>query len=300
MCIIQMDDVGELNGIVGTMNHQRRWTGWGGRNIDQRVNGLTPDAASLEETDKGGTNHSPICRGIRSNCALGSNQESLCADCIFLHERHFQAPPELDFFQHCRVIRQYIDQGTIVSFSPYVAAFLISRTRQILDIDERSAAFLRLGTVLGINHNQIWSPEPDFNAILSSAIERVARLGKAETLICQCKLAGQTRYTIFLQPNPEAGKMQTEPTLNVACMVFPLGRRRIASARQLMSLFGLSAAEARLGRALCHGETLKEYADSQGVKLPTIKTQLRAVFAKTNTDRQVTLVNLITGIPPLR
>lgn len=272
----------------------------GGRNIDQRVNGLTPDAASLDDTDNGGANHSPTCRGIRSNCVLGSNQDPLCADCIFLHERHFKALFELDFLQHCRVIRQYIDQGTNALFSPYVAAFLISRTGRILDIDERSATFLRLGAVLGIHHNKIWSPEPNFNALLSSAIERVVRLGKAETLICECELAGKTRYTILLQPNPGAGKIQTEPSQNITCMVFPLGRRRIASARQLMSLFGLSAAEARLARALCHGETLEEYAVSQGVKLPTIKTQLRAVFAKTKTDRQVTLVSLITGIPPLR
>lgn len=272
----------------------------GGRNIDQRVNGLTPDAASIEETGEEWTNHSPTCRGIRSNCALGSNQEPLCADCIFLHERHFQTPPELDFIQHCRVIRQYIDQGTTALFSPYVASFLISRNGRILDIDERSAVFLRLGAVLGIHHDHIWSPEPDFNAILFRAIERVARLGKAETLICQCKVAGQTRYTILMQPNLGAGKIQTVPSQNVACMVFPLGRRRIASARQLMSLFGLSAAEARLARALCHGETLEEFAGCQGVKLPTIKTQLRAVFAKTKTDRQVTLVSLITGIPPLR
>jgi len=181
-----------------------------------------------------------------------------------------------------------------------VAAFLISRNGRILDIDERSAAFLRLEAVLGLRHNRIWSPEPEFNAILSSAIDRVASLGKAETLICLCKVAAQTRYAILLQPNQGAGEIQAEKSQNVTCMMFPLGRRRIASARQLMSLFGLSAAEARLARALCHGETLEEYAGAQGVKLPTIKTQLRAVFAKTQTDRQVTLVNLISGIPPLR
>lgn len=225
------------------------------------------------------------------NCGFGSNPGTLCADCLFLHERHFQAPPELDFLQHCRTIRQYVDQGTTALFSPYVAAFLISRNGRVLDIDERSAAFLRLEAVLGLRYNRIWSPKPEFNALLSDAIERVAGLGKAETLICLCKMSAQTRYAILLQPNQSQ---------NIACMVFPLGRRRIASARQLMSLFGLSAAEARLARALCHGETLEEYAGAQGVKLPTIKTQLRAVFAKTQTDRQVTLVSLITGIPPLR
>lgn len=67
-----------------------------------------------------------------------------------------------------------------------------------------------------------------------------------------------------------------------------------------MSMFALTAAEARLARALCHGETLEDYAEAHGVKLPTVKTQLRAIFSKTQTDRQVSLVNLIAGIPPLR
>jgi hypothetical protein len=200
MCIIHMDDGSTLNGIVGTMNHRRRGTR-GERKIDQRVNGLTLDTASPEEIGKGRTNDSPTCRGIRLNCGLGSNQPPLCADCLFLHERHFQTPPDLDFLQHCRTIRQYVDQGTTALFSPYVAAFLISSNGRVLDIDERSAAFLRLEAVLGLRHNRIWSPEPEFNAILSGAIERVAGFGIAETLICLCKLAAQTRYAILLQPN---------------------------------------------------------------------------------------------------
>ena len=152
-----------------------------------------------------------------------------------------------------------------------MAAFLLSRNGRVLDIDERSAAFLRLEAVLGLRYNRIWSPEPEFNAILSGAIERVAGFGKAETLICLCKVAAQTRYAILLQP---------DQSQNVACMVFPLGRRRIASALQLMSLFGLSAAEARLARALCHGETLEEYAEAQGVKLPHDKDSVASCLCK--------------------
>lgn len=108
------------------------------------------------------------------------------------------------------------------------------------------------------------------------------------------------RHSILLEPNRDGMKALSGQLLNVACLVFPLGRRRIASARQLMSMFGLSAAEARMARALCHGETLDEFARAQGVKIPTVKTQLRSVFAKTQTDRQVTMVTLISGIPTLR
>ncbi|KAB2920652.1 MAG: hypothetical protein F9K30_16110 [Dechloromonas sp.] len=181
-----------------------------------------------------------------------------------------------------------------------MAAFLVSPSGRILDIDERSAAFLRAGGVLEIRHNQIRAATPEFNDMLLKAIERAALGSKAETLICQGNAPRQTRYTLLLEPSLHGAQPSQGQSQNVACLVFPLGRRRIASARQLMSMFGLSAAEARLARALCHGETLEEFASAQGVKIPTVKTQLRAVFAKTQTDRQVTLVALISGIPPLR
>lgn len=132
------------------------------------------------------------------------------------------------------------------------------------------------------------------------AINRVSAGGKPDTLICYVERNSAARYAILLQPNLRNSSVLPSETHAVACFIFPLGRRRVASARQLISLFGLSPAEARLARALCHGETLDEYAEAQSVKLSTVKTQLRAVFAKTQTDRQVSLVNLIVGIPPLR
>jgi DNA-binding CsgD family transcriptional regulator len=70
--------------------------------------------------------------------------------------------------------------------------------------------------------------------------------------------------------------------------------------RQLMDFFGLSAAEARLARAICHGDSVEEYATDQGLRLPTVRTQLSSIFHKTGTERQATLVRLIAGIPVVR
>lgn len=224
----------------------------------------------------------------------------MCADCTFLHENNFGTTEYLDFLQHCRVIRQYVDHGASALFSPYVAALLVSPGGLVLDVDERSANFLQRGGAIEIRHGHFGAGDPGFNGLLMKAIARVAREDQAETLICPSGAPTQARYTILLEPSQHGERPLPGQARNVACLVFPLGRRRIASARQLMSMFGLSAAEARLARALCHGETLEEYAAAQGVKLPTVKTQLRAVFGKTQTDRQVTLVALISGIPPLR
>jgi DNA-binding CsgD family transcriptional regulator len=70
--------------------------------------------------------------------------------------------------------------------------------------------------------------------------------------------------------------------------------------KQLIELFGLTPAEARVAKALATGTTLEDYAAAENLKLPTVKTQLREVFAKTNTRRQAALVGLLNSIPAIR
>lgn len=271
----------------------------GGRTIGRWRNRQAPGSIGPEGCHADGA-QTPICRGIRPSCIHASDQAPVCPDCRFLHEQHFEAPDELNFLRHCRAIRHYVDQGASPLFSPYVAAFLLAANGCLLDIDERSAAFLQSSGVLGIRHNRIFAPAQEFNAVLLHALARVAADGEPETLICSGHAGIPARYTILLQPSRAQGASESNAPGAIVCLIFPLGRRRIASARQLITLFGLSPAEARLARALCHGETLEEYAEAQSVKLPTVKTQLRAVFAKTQTDRQVALVSLVSSIPPLR
>lgn len=271
----------------------------GGRTIDLRVSKLTSTPDGHGDVLEGWAQR-PTCRGIRPLCGQAGDKEPVCADCQFLHEQQLGAAEDAAFLRHCRAIREYVDQGVSGLFSPYVAAVLVGANGRVLDIDERSANYLRSSCILGIRHNRLFAQEKDVNDHLVQAIGRVSAGGKPETLICSAGKNSAARYAILLRPNPPNSSVMPSGTHPVVCFIFPLGRRRVASAQQLISLFGLSPAEARLARALCHGETLEEYAEAQSVKLPTVKTQLRAVFAKTQTDRQVALVNLIAGIPPLR
>ena len=62
----------------------------------------------------------------------------------------------------------------------------------------------------------------------------------------------------------------------------------------LKALYGLTAAEARLTCGLLKGERLEDYAERTGISMNTARTHLKAVFAKTNTDRQADLVRLFS------
>jgi DNA-binding CsgD family transcriptional regulator/PAS domain-containing protein len=60
----------------------------------------------------------------------------------------------------------------------------------------------------------------------------------------------------------------------------------------LRSVFNLSPAEARLMRALLDGPTLSELTEQWRVGKETLRTQLRAIFAKTGTSSQAELIRV--------
>lgn len=64
--------------------------------------------------------------------------------------------------------------------------------------------------------------------------------------------------------------------------------------------FGLTPAEARLAVQLAAGKEIEETANALGISRATACSQLKAVFAKTNTRRQAELIGLIAQLRSLR
>lgn len=66
--------------------------------------------------------------------------------------------------------------------------------------------------------------------------------------------------------------------------------------QKLRSVFGLTEAEAVLAEHLSAGETLKLAAECLDIALETARTQLKAIFQKTGTNRQIDLARLLSKI----
>jgi DNA-binding CsgD family transcriptional regulator len=64
----------------------------------------------------------------------------------------------------------------------------------------------------------------------------------------------------------------------------------------LQKLFDLTPAEARLAIEIAGGRTLSEASVKMGLSSATLRTQLSAVFTKTQTRRQAELVALLTRV----
>jgi DNA-binding CsgD family transcriptional regulator len=72
-------------------------------------------------------------------------------------------------------------------------------------------------------------------------------------------------------------------------------RRREGGDEKLADRYRLTATEARLATHIGAGGSVAEYAALHGVSLGTVRTHLKAVFAKTGVHRQTDLVRLLAG-----
>jgi DNA-binding CsgD family transcriptional regulator/PAS domain-containing protein len=76
------------------------------------------------------------------------------------------------------------------------------------------------------------------------------------------------------------------------------GVNSVSAMEAIAALFGLTAAEKRVASMVAQGLTRADIAKSSGVSDGTVKSQLDAVFDKTQTDNQRELENLIRDLTP--
>ncbi|HEY1432525.1 MAG TPA: hypothetical protein VGF39_12980, partial [Stellaceae bacterium] len=69
----------------------------------------------------------------------------------------------------------------------------------------------------------------------------------------------------------------------------------ISSEGELIDLFGLSRAEARLAAGLMTGKNLTEIAGEVGLQVATLRTQLRSILKKVGAKRQSDLVRIFAN-----
>jgi DNA-binding CsgD family transcriptional regulator len=76
----------------------------------------------------------------------------------------------------------------------------------------------------------------------------------------------------------------------------PVDRSASPSANLLQGLFDLTPAEAKVAQAVALAKTVEEIAIQQNVGIETVRSQLKKVFNKTGTTRQVSLARLLAGL----
>lgn len=114
---------------------------------------------------------------------------------------------------------------------------------------------------------------------------------QAEPIAITCGETG-TPYRVSLHPlsrRPTGTGSRVKAELAVVIRTGAAKAQDGATTR-LQRLFGLTGAEAHLANAVASGRSLDAHARDRGIAISTVRTQLRALFAKTETHRQGELV----------
>ena len=127
--------------------------------------------------------------------------------------------------------------------------------------------------------------------------DRIASGGAMRAL----RKSGKRPYSITVSPLSRTSLNVTTMQPSVCVIVADADQDVALPEHVLHALYGMTRAEARLAARLVSGEDLQEAAGNLGIGYPTARTQLSAIFRKTDTRRQGELIKvLLSSIPAAR
>lgn len=110
--------------------------------------------------------------------------------------------------------------------------------------------------------------------------------------------SGKRPFSILVSPLSPNNRMMTVLRPAVCVVIADPEKRELLPADRLRAVYGLTPSEARLAAKLAAGDDLKEAAGTLGIRYTTARTQLAAIFRKTETNRQGELVRLLLTTLP--
>jgi DNA-binding CsgD family transcriptional regulator len=180
-----------------------------------------------------------------------------------------------------------------------VGVILVDEEARVVSINETAHRIIKDGGVLSLSQGQLRAKRSADQQLLLQHVRRKAGEQRAQ--------AGRDRHatlallrddnalpvTVMIRPGPPFAPVSA-PLRRTATIILrdPARRLNLASA-DLMQLFQLTQAEARLACLLADGASLEESALQLGVTRNTARSQLQTIFAKTGTNRQGDLVRLL-------
>lgn len=197
-----------------------------------------------------------------------------------------------------RALRTASAAGERVAQLRGLAHFGLNSQGELVYANENAEMHLREGSVLRLGRGRLAACDPADDEALGSGVRHVLEHRSGCSRLIGARSAGGALMVslapLDLDRGASAWNLDQAVVLVTAC------RRSYGAApspNALGQMYGLSRAEGALAVALCRGDTLQEYADTAGLSVATVRTQLKAIFQKTATSRQAELVSLLLQAP---
>ena len=133
---------------------------------------------------------------------------------------------------------------------------------------------------------------------ISNAVRAHREGHESSHSIVVVKRAGRLPLTMMALPLRSDAR-GAHPAIRSGALMFVFDPENVpvVTADVVGKLFELSATEAELAVALCGGLSPEEIATERNRAVSTVRTQIRSLFAKTGTNRQVDLIGLLLASP---
>lgn len=176
----------------------------------------------------------------------------------------------------------------------------LSASGRLIYANSRGESWLREGNCLTLRHGGLHALDAGKDALWQTALKSVLASRKPQHLnLGAGNGAGHCCLTLMPAPALEQPLLH-EQQVALVVLIAASPQRRVATVRQLMELFGLTAAEARFARALAQGEAVDAYANAEGLKPSTVRSHLKAALEKTGVGSQKDLLRLVLSVPAVR
>ena len=197
-----------------------------------------------------------------------------------------------------RALRAAAAAGEHVAKIQGLALFGLNAVGELAYANDNAEAHLRDGSILRLSHSKLVACDPRDDEALNAGVRYALEQRMGCSRLLGNRLGGRT-LMVAIAPL-ELDRTVSAWNLDQACVLVTVRERNFGAAPPqgaLSQMYGLSRAESALAVALCRGDTLQEYADAASLSVATVRTQLKAVFQKTDTSRQAELVSLLLQVP---
>ncbi|HXR87602.1 MAG TPA: LuxR C-terminal-related transcriptional regulator [Stellaceae bacterium] len=183
-----------------------------------------------------------------------------------------------------------------------VGALVADQSGQVRFANAAAEEILAENDGLGRRDNRIQAARSFETNSLLAALRDAAVTGRAEKreggALLIARPSGKLPYAVVVMPLTATGGAEGKGA-RALVFVSDLAHRNNELAPRLSQLFGLSKAEARVAAGIAEGRRLTEIAQEFDVRMPTVRTQLRAVLKKVGASRQADLVRIVLALPPM-
>lgn len=175
--------------------------------------------------------------------------------------------------------------------------FLVDGDMQVAHMNRAGEAMVKLGDVT-VRSGRLTFRDDRASRALSGAVGLAIAAARGEANLPHAEHMEVPRhgddegpFRVSLHPLPATeGAARLASRSQVAVVVRAPGRSGADLARRLQTTFRLTPSEAALAAALAVGASLADFAQQRSVALSTARSQLKALYEKTGTNRQGELV----------